>query len=67
MAIVRKPLEQIQATPINKAELERLANMPDSEIDYSDMPQLTLQQIANFRPAKEVFKFLDNEHDPKGK
>ena len=62
MAIIRKTLEQIHATPINKSELERLANMPDGEINYSDMPELTNEQIANFKKGDEVFKFLNNEH-----
>lgn len=62
MAIVRKTLEQIRNTPINQQELERLATMADSEIDYSDMPELTNEQIANFKKGKEVFRFMNSEH-----
>jgi uncharacterized protein (DUF4415 family) len=34
-----------------RQELDKLAAMPDSEIDYSDIPPLTKDQLANaFRP-----------------
>lgn len=42
-----------------KAELERLAAMPDEEIDFSDIPPITDEQWAtrrplrNFRPVKQ--------------
>ncbi len=60
MAIVRKTLDQIK--PLNQSELDRLASMADSEIDYSDIPALTDEQIANLKPAKEVFAFLNSNH-----
>lgn len=60
MAIIRKTLDQIK--PISQSELERLASITDSEIDYSDISPLTDEQIANLKPAKEVFKFLDSDH-----
>ena len=47
--IFNKPL-----TPKQKAQLDRLAKMPDSEIDYSDIPQLSDEQLAQFRRAPKV-------------
>jgi uncharacterized protein (DUF4415 family) len=44
--ILGKPLSECQ-----RRELDKLAAMPDSEIDYSDIPPLTEEQLANaFRP-----------------
>lgn len=34
--------------------LKRLSNVPDSEIDYSDVPELTEKQLAQFKPASDV-------------
>jgi uncharacterized protein (DUF4415 family) len=39
--IFRKPLTQKQ-----QDALQRLADMPDSQIDYSDIPELTDEQLA---------------------
>jgi uncharacterized protein (DUF4415 family) len=42
-------------TSKEKAALRRLRNMPDSEIDYSDIPPLTEEQIATARrPARKM-------------
>lgn len=60
MAIIRKTLDQIK--PISQSELDRLASMPDSEIDYSDMPEWTAEQIANAKRGKEVFSFMNSDH-----
>jgi uncharacterized protein (DUF4415 family) len=44
--IFNKPLSQAQ-----RRDLERLKAMPESEIDYSDIPPLTDEQLASgFRP-----------------
>ena len=48
-AIVNKPLTRQQ-----RAMLKRLKARPDSEIDYSDIPELTDAQIAEFRRAPKV-------------
>jgi uncharacterized protein (DUF4415 family) len=46
-------------TEKQKAELTALAEMPDSEIDYSDIPELTEGQFQNavrgrfYRPVKQ--------------
>ncbi len=47
--IFNKPLTRKQ-----KAQLERLKKMPDSEIDYSDIPPLTDEQLTQFRRAPKV-------------
>jgi uncharacterized protein (DUF4415 family) len=47
--IFNKPL-----TPKLKAQLDRLRKMPDSEIDYSDIPPLSDEQLAQFRRAPKV-------------
>jgi uncharacterized protein (DUF4415 family) len=47
--IFNKPL-----TPKQKAQLDRLKKMPDSEIDYSDIPPLSDEQLAQFRRAPKV-------------
>ena len=47
--IFSKPLTRKQ-----KAQLQRLAQMPDSEIDYSDIPELTDEQLAQFRRSPKV-------------
>ena len=47
--IFNKPLTQKQ-----KAQLDRLKKKPDSEIDYSDIPALSDEQLAQFRRAPKV-------------
>ena len=47
--IFNKPL-----TPKLKAQLDRLRKMPDSKIDYSDIPPLSDEQLAQFRRAPKV-------------
>jgi uncharacterized protein (DUF4415 family) len=48
--ILGKPLR-----PAQKRMLRRLKQMPDSEIDYSDIPPLTDEQLASARrPAKKL-------------
>ena len=47
--IFRKPL-----SPKDKARLRKLKAKPDSEIDYSDIPELTDEQLAQFRRSPKV-------------
>jgi|SRR5579871_406188 len=47
--IVNKPLTRQQ-----RAVLKRLKARPDSHIDYSDIPQLTDKQLAQFRRTPKV-------------
>ena len=47
--IFNKPLKKTQ-----QKALQRLKDMPDSEIDYSDIPPLTDEQLASaFRPRSK--------------
>ncbi|MBS9780274.1 MAG: hypothetical protein KGV51_06580 [Moraxellaceae bacterium] len=61
MAMVQKTINDIKKMPINQQEMQKLANMTDDDIDYSDMPEWTEQQIANIKKGSEVFDFLKNE------
>ena len=45
--LVTKTLADCQMTPARKRELEKLAARPDSEIDLSDMPELTESFFKN--------------------
>jgi uncharacterized protein (DUF4415 family) len=57
--IVRKTLADIRITPAMRRRLKKLAERPDSEIDYSDIPELTEEFWKNaipspfYRPVKE--------------
>ena len=58
--LVRYTLDTLTPlTDAQKADLERLAAMPDDRIDYSDIPELTDAQLAamrrpeHFRPVKK--------------
>jgi uncharacterized protein (DUF4415 family) len=64
--LVRVKAEDILGKPLNRrqrSDLARLKNMPDSEIDYSDIPPLTEEQLATaFRPNKHLVAVrLDRE------
>ncbi|UNU73640.1 BrnA antitoxin family protein [Moraxella nasovis] len=62
MAIVRMTLDQIAQTALNHDELERLKALKDGDIDYSDIPPLTDEQIAHFKPTKQqVTMRLDSD------
>lgn len=45
--LVTKTLADCRMTPARKRELEKLAARPDSEIDLSDMPELTESFFKN--------------------
>lgn len=57
--IVRKTLADVPLTPNRKRRLARLAERPDSEIDFSDIPRLSEEFWANavrnpyYRPVKQ--------------
>jgi uncharacterized protein (DUF4415 family) len=42
--------------PETIARLKRLAKMPDSQIDFSDIPEATPEQLRRMRPASEIWK-----------
>ena len=53
--LARKSAADIRAyarTPEYKAEVARLKAMPDSEIDFSDLPELTEEQLARLVRAR---------------
>ena len=55
--LVRVKAQHIFSKPLygkERAMLERLKNMPDSEIDYSDIPKLTDEQLSQFRRSPKV-------------
>jgi len=55
MAIVSYRRDEIPPiTEERKAQLRALAARPDSEIDTSDIPELTDEQLARMRPGHEV-------------
>ena len=39
-------------TPEQLAEIERWKKMTDEDIDYSDIPALTDEELAKFKPAR---------------
>jgi len=57
--IVRKNFPARPMTPARKRRFEKLAQMPDSEIDFSDIPELTEKFWKNavrnpfYRPIKK--------------
>ncbi len=59
--MIQKTIDDIKKMPINQQEIKKLANMTDDDIDYSDMPQWTEQQIANAKKGSEVFDFINNK------
>jgi uncharacterized protein (DUF4415 family) len=48
--IVRKTLDEVRKTPISRARLAEIAAMPDGEIDFSDIPELTEKFWQNAVP-----------------
>ena len=64
MAIVR--FERSQIPPMSeerKAELRALAQRPDSEIDFSDIPELTEDFWKNAKPLAELHQMDKLEED----
>ncbi len=59
--MIQKTINDIKKIPINQQEMQKLANMTDDEIDYSNMPEWTEQQIANIKKGSEVFNFLKDK------
>jgi uncharacterized protein (DUF4415 family) len=56
MPTVEKTLENIP--PIDEERLKKLKKMRDADIDVSDMPALTQEQLARFVPAKLLNRSL---------
>ena len=43
---------KITRTPEQLAEIERWKKMTDDDIDYSDIPPLTDEELARMKPAR---------------
>lgn len=43
---------KIERTPEQLAEIERWKTMTDDDIDYSDIPPLTDEELARMKPAR---------------
>ena len=54
--LIRVKSEDIKAYKPPKGEIERLQRMKDSEIDFSDIPQLTPEQLAKMVSFREFRK-----------
>lgn len=49
--IIRRGMKSIR-TPEQLAEIEKWKTMTEEDIDYSDIPPLTEEELAKFRPAR---------------
>jgi uncharacterized protein (DUF4415 family) len=56
MPIVEKTFENLP--PLDEEHIENLKKMRDEDIDLSDMPALTQEQLARFVPAKLLNRSL---------
>ena len=56
MAIVTRTIEDLP--PIDKERMKMLKEMRDEDIDLTDMPALTQEQLARFVPAKLLNRSL---------
>ena len=56
MPIVKKTLNDL--SPLDEQRLKKLKAMKDKDIDTSDMPSLTHEQLAKFVPAKLLNRSL---------
>jgi uncharacterized protein (DUF4415 family) len=55
--IVRKTMDEIlQDRTASESRLRALADLPDEEIDFSDIPELTEEFWKNARPFREVME-----------
>ena len=58
MAIVRYTIDTLpRITEEEMAAMRVLADMPDDEIDCSDIPEMTEEELAQFRPARLKIRF----------
>ena len=56
MPIVTRTLEDLP--PLDEERIKKLKKMQDKDIDFSDMPGLTQEQLAKFIPAKLLNRSL---------
>ena len=50
--LVIKQGVKIIRTPEQIAELEALSKMTDDDIDYSDIPKMTKEELKKFKPTR---------------
>ena len=50
--LVIKQGVKIVRTPEQIAEIEALAKMTDDDIDYSDIPKMTKEELKKFKPTR---------------
>jgi hypothetical protein len=69
MAIVRVSEERAPLTPEQRAELNALAEMPDEDIDYGEIPEWTEEQwarsvmVGDYPSRKEAMAEARHLHD----
>ena len=56
MPIVVRTLDDLP--PIDEERIKKLKEMKDEDIDFSDMPELTQEQLGRFVPAKLLNRSL---------
>jgi len=56
MATVTRTLDALP--PLDEERIEKLKKMRDEDIDFSDMPAMTQEQLARFVPAKLLNRSL---------
>ena len=56
MLNVEKTLDDLP--PLDEERISKLKRMKDKDIDFSDMPELTLEQLSRFVPAKLLNRSL---------
>ena len=56
MPTVTRTLDDLPS--LDKERIEKLKKMQDKDIDFSDMPALTQEQLAKFVPAKLLNRSL---------
>ena len=55
MAIKQITLEELRKMPgMTEEELKRFNSFKDEDIDFSDAPRLTEEQLKNAKPLKEI-------------
>lgn len=57
--IIRGKLELGKPTPLTEQEekeIDALKQMDDDDIDYSDIPPLTKEELKEFRPLKDFLE-----------
>jgi uncharacterized protein (DUF4415 family) len=56
MATVTRTLDDLP--PLDEKRIEKLKKMQNKDIDFSDMPAMTQEQLARFVPAKLLNRSL---------